>query len=123
MTEPRDRALSALFEIDQRGFSTTEAVKDLPAKAQRLVRGVLEHRQAIDELIGSVSTTWRLERMPAVDRCLLRLGTFELLWERETPVGVVLNEAVQLAKIYSTEKSGAFVNGVLSAIAKERSDE
>ena len=122
MTEPRDRALSALFEMDQRAFSTTEGVKDLPAKAQRLVRGVLDHRAAIDERISAASATWRLERMPAVDRCVLRLGTFELLWERDTPVGVVMNEAVRLAKVYSTEKSGAFVNGVLSAIAADRDD-
>lgn len=120
MTEPRDRALTALYEIDQRGFSTTEAVKDLPAKAQRLVRGVLDHRAEIDERIGAASATWRLERMPAVDRSVLRLGVYELLWERDTPPAVVINEAVRLAKTFSTEKSGSFVNGVLAAIAATR---
>lgn len=120
MTEPRDQALTALYEIDQRGFSTTESIKDLPAKAARMVRGYLEHRDEIDGRIATASTTWRLERMPPVDRCVLRLATYELFWERDTPVAVVLNEAVRLAKTFSTEKSGAFVNGVLAAIAEER---
>ncbi len=120
MNEPRDQALQALYEMDQRGFKGVEALEALPSKAIRLVEGVLRHRSAIDERISAASSTWRIERMPAVDRCVLRLGIYELLWEPDTPVGVVTNEAVRLAKTYSTEKSGSFINGVLAAIAEQR---
>lgn len=118
MNEPRDAALTALYAIDLHGQM---ASSDLPDKAQRLVRGVSEHLEELDEGINAVAEGWRTERMPAVDRAILRLGAFELLYERETPVAVVLSEAVRLAKLYSTEKSGGFVNGVLAELAANQS--
>ena len=116
MTEPRDLALEALYEADQRDLTHTTA--DLPPKAARLVEGVLSHLRELDAEIDAASEHWRVARMPVVDRAILRLGLYELRHEPETPVAVVVSEAVRLAKIYSTEKSGAFVNGVLAALAE-----
>lgn len=84
----------------------------------RLVLGVEANQERIDELITGAAVGWELERMPVIDRSLLRLATFELLEDPETPVAVVLDEAVDLAKRFSTEQSGGFVNGVLSTIAR-----
>jgi N utilization substance protein B len=115
-TDARDLALAALYEMDQRG--SVEAPPDLPPKAAGLVAGVLEHRQELDRAIDAVSEHWRLERMPVVDRAILRLGAFELQHRPRTPAAVVVSEAVRLAKEYSTERSGAFVNGVLATLAE-----
>lgn len=120
-TEPRDRALQALYEVDQRKGARPD--EELSGKARRLVEGVLEHQPELDRTLEETSNRWRVERMPPVDRAILRLGLFELRYEPATPVAVVLSEAVRLAKTYSTEKSGAFVNGVLGALApSERGD-
>jgi N utilization substance protein B len=83
------------------------------------VRGADEHREEIDAIIRKYSEHWALERMPAVDRTILRLGTYELVWLREVPTAVVITEAVELAKQYSTKDSGRFVNGLLSRISDE----
>ncbi len=85
--------------------------------AEGLVRGVASHREEVDALIAKASVNWRLERMTAVDRNVLRLGTYELLVELETPRAVILDEAVELAKQFGAENSGAFVNGVLDRVA------
>jgi N utilization substance protein B len=77
---------------------------------------VWQHLAALDAEIGAVSSGWRIERMPAVDRAILRLALYELR-HTDTPLGVVIDEAVELAKRYSTERSGAFVNGVLAKLA------
>ena len=90
----------------------------LSARARKLVSGVWESRRELDKEIAAASTGWRLERMPAVDRAVLRLALFELR-HTETPVGVVISEAVELAKQYSTARSGAFVNGVLAALVAD----
>ena len=87
--------------------------------ADRIVRGVATELAAIDEAIRKASTNWRLERMARVDRNVLRLGTWELMRQKEVPRPVVLDEAVELAKRYGTEDSGAFVNGVLDRIADD----
>jgi N utilization substance protein B len=96
-------------------------LESLPAPPQplaaTLVAGVDRNRARIDELISSHAEGWALERMPAVDRNILRLAVFELLESPETPVAVVIDEAVELAKDYSTEDSPRYVNGVLSAVA------
>ena len=84
-----------------------------------LVTGVGKDGERIDELVSSAAVGWELDRMPVVDRTILRLATWELLARTDGPVAVVLDEAVELAKQYSTEQSGGFVNGVLSTIAKE----
>jgi transcription antitermination factor NusB len=115
-SEPRDRALQELYELDVRGHSDAP-VGD--SRRQRLVQGVLEHRTELDEAIERVSSRWRLDRMPPVDRTILRIGLYELRYADSVPMAVVVSEAVRLAKTYSTERSSAFVNGVLSALAKE----
>lgn len=86
--------------------------------AERLVRGVELHKDAIDARIADASRKWRMERMALVDRNLLRLGTYELGFEREIPPRVVLNEAIELAKEFGAAEARAFVNGVLDRVAK-----
>ena len=88
------------------------------AHAEALVRGVAEHRRAIDDTIERVSTNWRLDRMAKVDRNVLRLAVYELI-ETDVPVKVVINEAIELGKKYGSESTGAFVNGVLDKVAAE----
>ena len=95
----------------------TEEVVDY---ATKLVEGVQEHAPEIDRLIDKSAERWALERMPVVDRNLLRMGVFELLWMADVPTAVVINEAVELAKSLSTDESGRFVNGILGRIAQER---
>ncbi len=85
--------------------------------ARALVRGVTSRRAEIDALIAGASEHWRLERMPVVDRNLLRLATHELIATPDVPLGVVLNEAIELARAFGTEASPAFVNGVLDRVA------
>jgi N utilization substance protein B len=87
--------------------------------ADQIVRGVAEELTAVDDAIRRASTNWRIERMARVDRNVLRLGTWELMRQRGVPRAVVLDEAVELAKRYGTEDSGAFVNGVLDRIADD----
>ena len=84
-----------------------------------LVRGVERHGAELDELLREYSEHWAVERMPALDRAVLRLGCFELTHELDVPTAVVISEAVELAKQYSTENSGRFVNGLLARIAEQ----
>ena len=90
------------------------------ARARILVQGVQLHQADIDELISAYADRWALQRMPVVDRNLLRIGLFELLWSNDVPVAVAINEAVELAKAMSTEDSGRFINGLLGRIAEDR---
>ncbi|NND14501.1 MAG: transcription antitermination factor NusB [Acidimicrobiia bacterium] len=113
MSEPREKAFLALYERHAR--NSTE-IPD--GRVGQLVAGVLDHVEDIDRLIESASKNWSIQRMAAVDASILRLAVFELTSRPETPTGVVINEAVELAKRYSTEQSGSFVNGVLAAIAR-----
>jgi len=129
-TKARKRALDMLFQADVRGESIITIVN---AEAQRasgepdraaswlyareIVDGVTDHRDQIDELIMSYAQGWTLERMPNVDRALLRLATWEILFNEEVPAAVAIDEAVELAKEYSTDDSSRFVNGVLGRIA------
>jgi N utilization substance protein B len=87
--------------------------------ATRLVEGVQEHAAQIDDLIDRYADRWAIDRMPVVDKNLLRLGVFELLWMPEVPVAVAINEAVELAKSLSTDDSGRFVNGILGRVADD----
>ena len=82
-----------------------------------MVLGVTDHGAEVDELITRYAIDWTLDRMPVIDRTLLRMATFELLHRPDVPTAVVISEAVELAKQYSTEESGRFVNGVLASIA------
>jgi transcription antitermination protein NusB len=120
-SESRERALTLLYEAEaktQTGEATLEA---LPVAADdmatKLVQGVDSHRVEIDTLIRKYSRTWTLERMPVIDRSVLRIAIFELLASPDVPTAVVLDEAVELAKSYGTDDSGKFVNGMLSSIA------
>ena len=88
--------------------------------ARNLVRGTLSHLQEIDDLIRSQAEHWRLERMPAVDRNILRLAIYEFLYELDVPKLVVIDEAIELAKKFGSENSGRFVNGLLDGLLKQR---
>ncbi|MEV4330038.1 transcription antitermination factor NusB [Streptomyces sp. NPDC049597] len=122
----RKRAFQILFEADQRGASVRTVLADWVRHARSddrqppvaeytmdLVEGYAEHAERIDELIATYAVGWTLDRMPVVDRNILRLGAFELVWMDETPDAVVIDEAVQLAKEFSTDESPSFVNGLL----------
>ena len=103
---------------DQDG--TLDPSEEVLSRAHELLTGVQQHREEIDLLIEEHAERWELNRMPVVDRNLLRIALFELLWCDDVPVAVAINEAVELAKSLSTEDSGRFVNGLLGRIAQER---
>jgi len=127
-SKARKRALDILFESDLRGLPTLELLSerqslgDVPVQpyAAELVRGVATHSERIDELISWNLVDWTLERMPAVDRNVLRIGVYELLWANDVPDGVAISEAVVLAQDLSTDNSASFVNGVLARIKAEK---
>ena len=132
-TRARERAVQALYQIDVTASDLEEALsrfwrsfepveREVMDLAEGLVRGVAEHRRAIDEAIEGVSAHWRLDRMAKVDRNVLRLAVHELLHREEVPVKVVINEAIELGKKYGSESSGAFINGVLDKIASGLKD-
>lgn len=121
--EARERALSLLYEAETKGVPPAAVLEELPVPpdgfAARLVVGVGERIAEIDSLIAGHSIGWALDRMPVLDRAVLRLAVYELLAEPDVPTAVVLSEAVELASAFSTEESGRFVNGVLAAVAPE----
>jgi transcription antitermination protein NusB len=127
-SKARKRALDILFEAELRGLPTLELLSerqslgDVPVQpyAAELVRGVATHSERIDELISWNLVDWTLERMPAVDRNVLRIGVYELLWADGVPDGVAISEAVALAQDLSTDNSASFVNGVLARIKAEK---
>jgi len=116
----RRQALDALYRTLQLpGEPLPET--GLGSRARRLVEGVLAHAGELDQALGEVSQGWRVERMPPIDRSILRLALYELRYLKEVPKAVVISEAVKLAKRYSTGDSGTFVNGVLATLeAQER---
>jgi N utilization substance protein B len=120
--------LDVLFECDARGLPLGQTLdawaRDAPLNPYTvtLVDGVAEHQQRIDEIVGRYSQGWDLDRMPAVDRAVLRIGVFELLFAPDVPPEVAVAEAVRLATDLSTDESPAFVNGLLSAVAQHRAD-
>jgi N utilization substance protein B len=113
--EARVEALEALYAADSLNHSELD-LEGVRSRARRLAEGVWDHRSELDETIAAVATGWRIERMPPVDRNLLRLALYELRFT-DTPVGVVVSEAVELAKLFSTANSSRFVNGVLGRLA------
>jgi transcription antitermination protein NusB len=123
-SKARKRALDILFEAEARGepvlglLAERTAAADPPVSeyAADLVRGVHEHAAQIDDLLTKNSEGWPLERMPAVDRNVLRIGTYELLWRDQVPDAVAISEAVALAGDLSTDDSPAFVNGLLGRL-------
>ncbi|MEO6123438.1 MAG: transcription antitermination factor NusB [Ilumatobacteraceae bacterium] len=120
-SDARERALILLYEAESKSMAPTDVVDSqvLPPDdlTQTLVAGVEHNGRQIDDLIATHAKGWSLQRMPMLDRNILRIGTFELLGRADVPVAVVIDEAVELAKRFSTDDSGRFVNGVLSAIA------
>jgi transcription antitermination protein NusB len=133
-TKARKRALDILFEAEIRGEPVLDLLAERSAAgsqpaggtppvsgyAAELVRGVQAHRERIDELLARYSQGWALDRMPAVDRNILRIGAYELLWGSGVPDGVVISEAVLLARDLSTDGSPAFVNGLLARLLEVR---
>jgi N utilization substance protein B len=121
--ESRERALGLCYESELREVTIPDLISELPLEpdeyAVELARGVEEHTEEIDELLRRYSEHWAVERMPAVDRAVLRLGCYELTQVPDVPTAVVISEAVELAKLYSTKDSGRFVNGLLAKIAEE----
>lgn len=121
--DARERAFHLLYEAEIKGVPVTDVLADLPLEpdpfAVELVEGVEANAAEVDALIVRHARNWELGRMPALDRAVLRLATFELAHRPDVPTAAVINEAVELAKQYSTDDSGRFVNGVLSAVAAD----
>ncbi|WP_370651575.1 transcription antitermination factor NusB [Frankia sp. Cj3] len=123
-SKARKRALDILYEADMRGNSFTDTLAERLAQADppvpeytvSLVQGVVERLADIDGMLSDHAQEWTLERMPPVDRNILRIGALELLWREDIPDGVAIDEAVELAKTISTEHSPAFVNGLLARL-------
>ncbi|MGO9000241.1 MAG: transcription antitermination factor NusB [Polyangiaceae bacterium] len=125
----REAALQMLFQIEASGVDADKAIalfwRNFEADpegrpyADEVVRGIAEKGAEVDASITAASSNWRIERMTRVDRNLLRLGTWELMFRPDVPRAVVLDEAVELAKSYGTDESSAFVNGVLNQIGEK----
>lgn len=119
----RERTLSLLYEMEMKSIGATELLADLPVDPPKAVVAVIEgvdaSRERLDDLIRAKSKGWDLERLATIDRCVMRFGAWELTERQDLSVAVIINEAVDLAKRFSTDDSGKFVNGVLDAIAKD----
>lgn len=130
-TKARKRAMDLLYIADMRERPLEEVLREEAARAEleperaaswryarQIVLGVVDRRDEIDDLLRAHAHGWRLERMPALDRAILRIGVWELKWNEEIPVAVAITEAVEAAKTYSTDDSGKFVHGVLGRIGE-----
>ena len=125
-SKARKAALDFLYEAEIRGVTPLEVLHSRLNSLEYLIRdytkelvtGVTDKRERIDEVISIRAQGWDLDRMPVLDRNILRLGAYEVLWGADVPVGVAIDEAVELAKTLSTDESPSYVNGVLSAIAE-----
>ena len=123
-SKARKRAVDVLYEAEIRGRDRVDVLRErvadasvpIPDHAVRLVEGVAENAGRIDALIAEHARGWTLERLPDVDRAILRMAVFELLWVDDVPDAVVIDEAVTLARQLSTDDSPAYVNGVLDAV-------
>lgn len=129
-SKARKRAIDVLYESDARGVSPTTTLAERLALADppvneytvELIEGVDANRVRVDEILSGYAEGWTVERMPGVDRAVLRLGVYELLWRPDVPEAVVIDEAVELAKTLSTDESPRFVNGVLARVLRDRAD-
>ena len=130
-TRARRQALQILYQRDitgdgvsvilgQKSYSLEDGEPD--EYCRRLVTGVEKYLTSLDETVGEVSENWAVSRMPLVDRNILRIATFDILYDAEVPSSVAINEAVELAKVYGGEDSSKFVNGVLGRIASKRTE-
>jgi N utilization substance protein B len=123
--QARERALQILFQYDIHGkpglwldlfWKENESTEEVKAFAERLVAGVLDKKEELDGLIGKYATNWKVSRMPIVDRNILRVGTYELLWMDDVPAKVTVNEAIELAKSFGDDDASKFVNGILDQV-------
>jgi N utilization substance protein B len=127
-SKARKRAVDLLYEADLRGADALGILADRVALAEppvndytvELVEGVAANGPRIDELLGEYAEGWTIERMPGVDRAVLRIGVYELLWRTDVPDAVAIDEAVELAKTLSTDESPRFVNGVLARVLRDQ---
>jgi N utilization substance protein B len=125
-SKARKRALDVLYASEMRNRSTVEALEEQSEAGQvneytvQLVQGVTEHRARLDEVIATYAQGWTLDRMPAVDRNVLRLATFEVMYVDDVPNAVAVSEALNLVRDLSTDESPSFVNGVLGNIVRDR---
>jgi transcription antitermination protein NusB len=125
-SKARKRALDVLFEAEQRGVEPLKLLAErvagasppVPEYAVEIVEGVVAQQARIDELLSTYAQGWTLDRMPAVDRTVLRIGTWELLWNDGVPDAVAIDEAVELARLLSTDDSPAYVNGLLGRLVE-----
>ncbi len=125
----REYALQILFQIDMTGndpeeilsffWKNKEVMKSVKTFVEKIVFGVLENRMKLDSIISSSAKHWRLNRMAIVDRNVLRIAIYEFFWELDTPLVVIIDEAIEISKKYGSEDSGAFINGILDAIKKK----
>ena len=125
----RELALRVLFELEGTTKDADDALRyqandigaaaDVAAFARTLILGCLDHADAIDSVISSASDHWALADLGKVERAVLRLGTYELVWGQDAPVAVVIDEAVELAKAYAGDEAASFVNGVLGRVARQ----
>jgi N utilization substance protein B len=120
--QARERALGLLYEAESKDVTPASVLAALPVVpaefAAAVVAGVGEHRDELDKWITSYAKDWTIDRMPALDRALLRMGVFELLHRPDVPTGAIISEAVELAQRFSTDESSRFVNGMLARIAE-----
>ena len=128
-SKARKQALDLLYETDIRGTNLVETLvaRDIPAEGpdarpireytKELVNGVSDNRRKIDELITTYAQGWDMDRLPAVDRNILRLGIYEILWSTDVPMSVAIDEALMLAKELSSDDSSKYIHGVLGRIA------
>ena len=128
-SKARKRAVDVLYESDARGIAATRTLDERVELADppisgftvSLIEGVATNSARIDEILTAYAEGWSVERMPGVDRAILRLGVYELLWrESDVPSAVVIDEAVELAKTLSTDESPRFVNGVLARVLRDK---
>ncbi len=127
-SKARKRAVDLIYEADLRGADPVTTLAERIALADppvsdytvELIEGVTEHRAAIDQLLSDYSEGWTLDRMPGVDRAVLRVGLYELLWAADVPDAVAIDEAVELAKLLSTDESPKFVNGLLGRVLRDQ---
>jgi N utilization substance protein B len=133
-TKARKRAVDAVFAADLRKISPIELLNETASLAadrqnqdeifgyaRQIVDGVIEHHDEIDELLETYAQGWAIDRMPHLDRAILRVASWEILYNDDVPDPVAINEAVELAKELSTDESGGFVNGLLSRISSTKS--
>lgn len=128
----RELALQMMYQHDMTGTAPDaifplfedlrKAAEPTREFAERLVRGTVAHKAELDEMIVRQAEHWRIERMPVVDRNILRVALYEMLHEDDTPAAVVIDEALEIAKRFSTPKSSQFVNGILDAIRKRQAE-